>query len=68
MLKHNLFSPQGWGFLLSVSFFVSENPCVIHSSKTPFEAHGSFSCIRAAGLDPLKDAFHVLEVPDKQPD
>lgn len=68
MLKHNLVSPQGWEFLPSACFFDSENPCFFRSPKAPFEAHGSFSWVRAAGLDPLKDAFHVLEVPDKQPD
>lgn len=50
----NLVSPQGWEFLLSASFFDSENPCFSCSSKTPFEAHGSFSWVRAAGLEPLR--------------
>lgn len=66
--RHNLVSPQKWDFLLSASFFGSENPCFCCSSKTHSEAHGNFSRIRAAGLDPLKDAFHVLKLPDKQPD
>lgn len=42
-LKPNLVSPQGWEFLLSDCFFDSENPCLTLSSKTPIEAHGSFS-------------------------